>query len=109
MATISELPFDTLATEFTATSEVQWSAPEVPTFECKVLLCPEEGGGYSAHALRLPGVVSEGETIDEALENIADAFQAAMQVYLESGSVPWSVVPIERSVGCLERWILVNV
>src|SRR4051812_13874508 len=59
------------------------------TFECRVLLCPEVGGGYSAHAMRLPGVVSEGETEAKALDNIADAFQAAIQTYREAGeSIP---------------------
>ena len=80
------------------------------TYECPVLICPEEEGGYSVHALRLPGVASQGEPVDEAVENIRDALQAAMQVYLEdSGSIPWCDNDVERSNGCLELRILVDV
>ena len=40
------------------------------TFECRTVICPEDEGGFSAFALRLPGVVSQGETRDEALKNL---------------------------------------
>ena len=41
-------------------------------------LTEEEEGGYSSYAARLPGVVSQGETIDEAVRNTEDAFRAAI-------------------------------
>lgn len=89
---------------------LNWQPLGDNTYECRVLLCPEPNGGYSAFAMRLPGVVSEGETIEEALGNIADAFQAAVQTYLDSSeSIPWSNVELERPNNCMERWILVNV
>lgn len=79
-------------------------------YECRVLLCPEAEGGFSAHAMRLPGVVSQGETEAEALQNIADAFQTTIQCYLESsGAIPWQTITVDRPAGCVERWILVNV
>src|SRR5262245_44980528 len=79
-------------------------------YECKVLLCPEQGGGFSAHAIRLPGVVSEGETEEEALANIGDAFQAVIQAYIDSSSaIPWQPIVVDRPAGSVERWILVNV
>lgn len=80
------------------------------TFECRVLLCPEEDGGYSAHALRLLGVVSQGETKEEALENIREAFRGAILAYRESGqTIPWGEFEIDRPKDSIERWILVNV
>ncbi len=79
-------------------------------YECRVLLCPEDDGGYSAIALRLPGVVSQGDSIAEALANIAEAFSAAVGLYLEEGGqIPWQDVEVERTKGWVERWILVNV
>jgi antitoxin HicB len=79
-------------------------------YECRILICPEPDGGYSVHAIRLPGVVSEGETIDEAIANIEDAFRATAQSYLDdSGVIPWADVDIDRPKNSLERWILVNV
>ena len=79
-------------------------------FECHVLLCPEVEGGYSAHALRLPGVATQGDTIDEALENIKEAFRGAISVYREANEqIPWEGITIDRPAGSLERWILVDV
>ena len=83
------------------------------TYRCQVILCPEEEGGYSALAKRLPGVVSQGETEDEALVNIAEALRGALSVYLgePNASIPWSDedADIDRPVGSIERWILVDV
>lgn len=79
-------------------------------FECRVVLCPEDEGGYSAHALRLPGVVSQGETAAEALDNIREAFAAAIETYRELGkTIPWADVEVERAKGTIERWLLVDV
>ena len=45
----------------------------------RVVLEPSEEGGYTAYAPSLPGCVSEGEDIQEALTNI----QEAIGLYLE--------------------------
>lgn len=87
-----------------------WQPLGDSAYECRVLLCPEATGGFSAHAMRLPGVVSQGDTEAEALENIADAFQATIQCYRESSiAIPWQPITVARPAGCVERWILVNV
>ncbi|MEH1780691.1 MAG: type II toxin-antitoxin system HicB family antitoxin [Nostoc sp.] len=39
----------------------------------KVLLEPSDEGGYTVYVPSLPGCISEGETIEEALENIQEA------------------------------------
>ncbi len=39
-----------------------------------------EDGGYVAECPALPGCVSQGETIDEARENIKDAIQGWLEV-----------------------------
>jgi antitoxin HicB len=94
----------------TVPQDIEWSKFGNRTFQCRVLICPEEDGGYSAHAIRLPGVVSQGETVDEAIANVRDACQGAIQAYLEAGnSVPWvQDDSLDRPKGSLERWILVN-
>lgn len=87
----------------------QWKPFGERTFECRVLLYPETGGGFSAIAARLPGVVSEGETEKEALDNMAEVFQGAVAFYLdERGAIPWAEVAVERTEGCKERWIVVD-
>lgn len=45
----------------------------------KVVLEPSEEGGYTVYVPSLPGCISEGETIDEALQNV----QEAIELYLE--------------------------
>jgi len=40
-----------------------------------VVLEPAEEGGYTVTVPTLPGCISEGDTYDEALENIKDAIQ----------------------------------
>lgn len=45
----------------------------------KVVLEPSEEGGYSVHVPSLPGCISEGESIEQALANI----QEAITLYLE--------------------------
>jgi predicted RNase H-like HicB family nuclease len=46
----------------------------------KVVLEAEEEGGYSVHCPELPGCHSQGETIEEALDNVREAIEC----YLES-------------------------
>jgi predicted RNase H-like HicB family nuclease len=38
-----------------------------------IMLEPREGGGYTAYVPALPGCISEGDTLDEALLNIKEA------------------------------------
>ena len=45
----------------------------------QVILEPSEEGGYTVYVPALPGCISEGDNIDEALENITEA----IELYLE--------------------------
>ena len=45
----------------------------------KIILEPSEDGGYTALVPSLPGCISEGDTKEEALENIREA----IELYLE--------------------------
>jgi len=46
----------------------------------KVVLEPSEEGGYTVYVPALPGCISEGDTREEALQNIREA----IELYLES-------------------------
>jgi predicted RNase H-like HicB family nuclease len=45
----------------------------------QVILEPSDEGGYTVYVPALPGCISEGDNIDEALENITEA----IELYLE--------------------------
>ena len=53
----------------------------------KVVLEPSDEGGYTVYVPSLPGCISEGDTIDEALANIREA----VELYLEPVEDDWII------------------
>ena len=51
-----------------------------------VVMEPEEDGSYSVHCPALPGCVSQGDTREEALENIQEAILLVLAVMDEDGT-----------------------
>ncbi len=52
----------------------------------QVILIPDpEVGGYTVEVPSLPGCISEGDTIDEALANIKEAIDLYIEVLTEDG------------------------
>ena len=47
--------------------------------DINIILEPSDDGGYTVYVPTLPGCISEGDTIQEALDNIREA----IQLYLE--------------------------
>ena len=56
----------------------QWATP-VGKHRFEAALCPESEGGFSIFAVHYPGVISCGDTDEQAKENIADAFLAMLE------------------------------
>jgi predicted RNase H-like HicB family nuclease len=48
-----------------------------------VILETAEEGGYVVRCLEIPGAISQGETKDEALENIKEAIQGILELRME--------------------------
>ena len=48
-----------------------------------VILEPQEEGGYTVQCLEIPGAISQGETKEEALENIKEAIELVLEVIHE--------------------------
>jgi predicted RNase H-like HicB family nuclease len=42
-------------------------------------ISPAEGGGYVAYTEELPGAISEGDTLEEARENLRDAIALLLE------------------------------
>lgn len=51
----------------------------------KVVLEPSEEGGFTVYVPSLPGCISEGDTVEEALANIREA----IELYLEPVEDDW--------------------
>lgn len=51
----------------------------------KVVLEPSEEGGFTAYVPSLPGCISEGESVEDALANIREA----IALYLEPVEDDW--------------------
>ena len=75
---------------------------------CSVYLIPEDEGGFSVVAADLPGVASQGETEEEALANIKEAFEGVIRCYKnDSRKIPWLAEPEEPEAGALIRSVVV--
>lgn len=55
------------------------------TREYDVLLVPELEGGFSVSVPELPGVHTQGETIEEGLANAREAIEIYLEVVREDG------------------------
>lgn len=60
----------------------------------RVILEPNESGGYTVTVPVLPGCISEGDTKKEALANIKEA----IELYVESLQEDGEPIPTEESV-----------
>lgn len=94
-------------------NDIEQSTPDVRSkeeLECRALVCPEEEGGYSVHCMNLPGVISQGETLEEAIENISDAFRETVLYYRGANeTIPWGEVNVPPVAGSKEERIIVSV
>ncbi len=62
----------------------------------QVLLIPDEDGkGYTVEVPSLPGCVSQGDTVEEAMANIKEAIEAYIEDMIANGEeVPPDHAPI---------------
>jgi antitoxin HicB len=51
----------------------------------RVIFEPQEGGGYTAFCPTLPGVVTEGESLEEARANVIEAIEGYLEILQEDG------------------------
>ncbi len=57
-----------------------------------LVLTPQPEGGYTVTSPLLPELITEGETVSEAVANAEDAFAAVVEIYEDRGrSLPSSI------------------
>jgi antitoxin HicB len=54
-------------------------------YKLPLVLSPQPEGGYTVTSPLLPELVTEGDTVDEALANVRDAFAAVVEAYHDLG------------------------
>ena len=65
--------------------------------QLKVVFAPSDEGGYTAYVPSLPGCISEGETLQEARENIREAVLLWLEP-LEATNLPNGAMVDELTV-----------
>ena len=61
-------------------------------YKIPLTLTPQPEGGYVVTSPALPELVTEGDTIDEAIEHVTDALAAVVELYEDLGkSLPISL------------------
>ena len=69
------------------------------TYTFTMLFEPAEEGGYVVTCPALPGLVTEGDTIEEARQMAEDALRGYLESLLEDGvSIPPNKIPIAEPI-----------
>lgn len=64
-----------------------------------VVLTPAEEGGYTVTVPALPGCVTEGDTVEEALENAREAIELTIEALEARGeTIPFESSPSVTSI-----------
>jgi antitoxin HicB len=62
-------------------------------YRIPLTLTPQPEGGYTVTSSALPGLVTEGDSVEQALANVQDALAATVELYEDLGKVlPESLV-----------------
>lgn len=54
-------------------------------YKIPLVLAPQNTGGYTVTSPLLPELITEGETVEEALTNVRDALTAVIELYEDLG------------------------
>jgi antitoxin HicB len=54
-------------------------------YRVPLVLTPQPEGGFTVTSPALPGLVTEGDSLDDALENVEDALRATLELYEDTG------------------------
>ena len=72
-------------------------------YRVPLVLTPQEEGGYTVTSPLLPELVTEGDSVCDALDNAKDALAAVIELYEDLGRpLPESTLLSSRDTLCLE-------
>jgi len=56
-------------------------------YKIPLVLVPQPEGGYTVTSPVLPELITEGDSLEEALAHVQDALQAALEIYEDLGKL----------------------
>ena len=63
------------------------------SYHLTLIFTREDEGGYTVNCKELPELITGGDTLDEAFENVNDALEATLELYEDFGrKLPTSVI-----------------
>jgi antitoxin HicB len=54
-------------------------------YKVPLMLCPQPEGGYTVTSPVMPKLITEGDTVEEALAHVQDAMAAVVELYEDLG------------------------
>ncbi|MCC7372836.1 MAG: type II toxin-antitoxin system HicB family antitoxin [Chloroflexi bacterium] len=54
-------------------------------YRVPLVLTPQPEGGHTVTSPALPGLVTEGDSLEQALEHVEDALRATLELYEDTG------------------------
>ena len=54
-------------------------------YKIPLILSPQPEGGYTVTSSELPEMITEGDTVQEAMANVKDALRATLELYADMG------------------------
>jgi antitoxin HicB len=76
-------------------------------YKLPLILAPQPEGGFTVTSPVLPELVTEGDTVKEALANVQDALAAVIEIYQDLGRpLPGSVQMSETTPLWLETLVV---
>jgi len=66
------------------TTKTKIRMPET-VYKIPLTLTPQPGGGYTVTSSAIPELITEGDTIKDALANVQDALEAAIELCSDLG------------------------
>ena len=88
-----------------------WRAFDPGTVYCALAVVErDEDGSLFSYSPSLPGAASQGDTAEEALENLIDALVGCITSYRGEGEkIPWAEHPQTPTEAVIAKWTDVNV
>jgi antitoxin HicB len=76
-------------------------------YKIPLLLTPQPEGGFTVTSPLLPELITEGDSMDEVLANVKDAFEAVLETYQDLGKeLPLNLQSVDQNSPALIETII---